>query len=123
MTNVSPSTPPPPQVPATEAREPGDGTDATRVRVRRPDGSLPPSKRSDVEELGEHADRVTRKLANARIFLASLPVSHPQAGLLRIAILRRDETLLDGLLAVFRERQAQFPLQRTTLTPKLPNVK
>jgi len=110
-------------VPATEAREAGDGTDATRVRVRRADGSLPPSNRSDVEELGQHADRVTRKLANARIFLASLPVSHPQAGLLRIAILRRDETLLDGLLAVFRERQSQFPMQRTTLAPKLPNEK
>jgi len=106
-----------------EPRDAGDGTDATRVRVRRTEGSLPPTHRSDVEELGQHADRVTRKLANARIFLASLPVSHPQAGLLRIAILRRDETLLDGLLAVFRERQSQFPMQRTTLAPKLPSEK
>ncbi|MDX2051769.1 MAG: hypothetical protein SFV15_05210 [Polyangiaceae bacterium] len=107
MTNPRPSAPPPPS----------EETDATRVRVRRPDGSLPPATRQDVEEVGEHADRVTRKLATARILLASLPVSHPQSGLLRVAILRRDETLLDGLLAGFERRQSQFPMQRTTVPP------
>lgn len=108
MTNVRPSAPPPPP----------DDTDATRVRVRRGDVSLPPASGTDAKAWGEHTERMTQKLGTARVLLASLPVSHPQAGLLRIAILRRDETLLDGLLLALRERPSTFPMQRTTVPPK-----
>jgi hypothetical protein len=34
----------------------------------------------------------------AKALLESLPPAHPRARLLRIAIIRRDETVLDGIL-------------------------
>ncbi len=44
-------------------------------------------------------DRMSHKLARAKALLDKLPATHPRARLLRIAIVRRDEVVIDGILA------------------------
>jgi hypothetical protein len=46
----------------------------------------------------ERGDRLEHKLRMAKALLDSLPRDHARARLLRIAIVRRDEVVLDGLL-------------------------
>jgi hypothetical protein len=46
----------------------------------------------------ERSDRIERKLRIAQALLADLPPSDGRARLLRAAIVRRDEALLDGIL-------------------------
>jgi hypothetical protein len=46
----------------------------------------------------DRTERLEHKLRAARALLASLPPDHPRARLLRIALVRRDEVVLDGIL-------------------------
>jgi hypothetical protein len=46
----------------------------------------------------DKGDRLEHKLRMAKALLESLPPNHARARLLRIAIIRRDEVVLDGLL-------------------------
>jgi hypothetical protein len=43
--------------------------------------------------------RHAHKLGLAKALLTSLPPTHPRARLLRIAIVRRDQTVLDAILS------------------------
>jgi hypothetical protein len=48
---------------------------------------------------GSSRDRLEAKLKAARNVLANLPASDDRARLLHVAIMRRDEALLDGVLS------------------------
>jgi len=48
---------------------------------------------------GSSRDRLEGKLRAARAVLAALPASDDRARLLHVAIMRRDESLLDGVLS------------------------
>ena len=48
---------------------------------------------------GSHRERLEAKLRTGRTLLASLAASDDRARLLHVAIMRRDEALLDGVLA------------------------
>jgi hypothetical protein len=55
----------------------------------------------------QRSDRIQRKLRTAKILAESLPVNDPRARLLQMAIVRRDEVLLDGVFSALlgdRER-------------------
>ncbi len=52
----------------------------------------------------ERHSRIDQKIRIAKILLEDLPAGAPRARLLRVAIVRRDEVLLDGIL---EELQAQ----------------
>jgi len=75
--------------------------DGSRVRERaasvppRPASSLPPGSTS----AGAPRDRLEQKLRRGRTLLATLPAGDDRARLLHVAIMRRDESLLDGILA------------------------
>lgn len=58
--------------------------------------------------------RFRRQLALAEAMLAQLPADEPRARLLRLAIVRRDETLLAGLLP---HSHPSVPLRRSTEPP------
>lgn len=60
-------------------------------RTRRP-------SRADLGSYAERSARIDLKLHLAKIVLSELPAGAPKGRLLRIAILRRDEVLLDELL-------------------------
>ena len=75
-----------------------------RPNLRRPSSSSIPdvpgsSPRDSVGAAAvERGERIERKLRIAHALLDDLPPSDPRARLLRAAIIRRDEALLDGLL-------------------------
>jgi hypothetical protein len=116
MSRPHPTIPPPAGSPAAES---------TFVRVRR-DAAAPPSVGApsllppSAELRGTAVGALEQKLAMARILLQSLPAREQQATLLKVAILRRDETLLDGLL---KGLVSGAPgLRRATLPPSKPPV-
>jgi hypothetical protein len=59
----------------------------------RAQGTLPPVS------AGAGRERLEKKLRVAQALAQSLPPGHVQGRLLQVAILRRDEALLDGVLA------------------------
>jgi hypothetical protein len=59
----------------------------------RAQGTLPPVS------AGAARERLEKKLRVAQALVQSLPPGHVQGRLLQVAILRRDEALLDGVLA------------------------
>ena len=69
-------------------------SDESAVRERAPTGA-PPSSGSAAAA----RTRLEAKLAHARALLASMPAVDDRARLLHIAVIRRDEALLDGVLA------------------------
>jgi hypothetical protein len=88
--------------PAPSAR-PSEG-----VRLHRgPSGSARPSA-----ELasGSRALRLERKLRMAEVLLADLAPLDDRARLLRIAIVRRDEVLLDGILGALQAQRPPTPI-------------
>jgi hypothetical protein len=58
-----------------------------------PPSALPPAS------AGAPRERLEAKLRTGRALLASLPAADDRARLLHVAIMRRDEALLDGVLA------------------------
>lgn len=69
------------------AQAPGSGS--TRGRRRVPSQPGTPDER---------VSRIDQKIRIARILLEDLPPEAPSARLLRVAVVRRDEVLLDGIL-------------------------
>ena len=59
-----------------------------------------PTLRSPTREFVERGERLERKLRFARVLLQLLPTGDSRARALRAAVIRRDETLLDGMLRV-----------------------
>jgi hypothetical protein len=97
MTNSSKQNPPsdPPD------RDGAPDEESTAVRAR--PQPVPPKRRRFQSGVWQSAsadrtDRMENKLRAARALLESLPANHPRARLLRIAIVRRDEVVLDGIL-------------------------
>jgi hypothetical protein len=72
--------------------------------VRERSASTPPATRSQAPSspslsAGATRDRLEQKLRRGRTVLASLPPGDDRARLLHVAIMRRDESLLDGVLS------------------------
>lgn len=86
---VRPTSPPPPgpQEQESQVHSRASAAPATRQRLSSAPGELLPH------------ERLERKLRIARELLDRLPASDSRGRLLSIAVLRRDEALLDGVLA------------------------
>lgn len=90
---------------AAKSRPPMPSTNETSsVRERSP--SAPPSPAAPTTppasasvSAGATRERLEAKLRTARAILGTLPATDDRARLLHIAIVRRDESLLDGVLA------------------------
>jgi hypothetical protein len=67
----------------------------TRLRAVRADNSAGPES----EQLLARYRRIDHRIRRARQALAGLPPHSPLAHLLQVAILRKDDALLEGLLA------------------------
>ncbi|HEV8247631.1 MAG TPA: hypothetical protein VGP93_17775 [Polyangiaceae bacterium] len=73
----------------------------SHVQRRSPSGETPALRQrfsSAPGELNSH-ERLERKLRHAKQLLSELPAGDERARLLSVAVLRRDEALLDGVLA------------------------
>ena len=90
----------PPSDPPAESGQEDFDNEGTSIRAREP--SSPPRRvrhQSGVRPgLERSTDRLELKVRMAKAMLDSLPATHPRARLLRIAIVRRDETVIDGIL-------------------------
>jgi len=70
-----------------------------------PDSQLKPAARSRRSHsstrpaAGSLDDRLEKKMGIARVLMKDLPPTDARVRLLNVAIMRRDETLLDGVLA------------------------
>lgn len=82
--------------------------DDERSRVRpRPDSAAPADERKPESSGAKRpsgpapnlTERLEQKVALATSLLAKLPANDPRARLLHVAVLRRDEALLDGVLS------------------------
>jgi hypothetical protein len=86
-----------------EKDTPVDDGSAVRERspsVRPASSSLPPrSITPTLLSAGATRDRLEQKLRKGRAVLAGLPAGDDRARLLHVAIMRRDESLLDGVLS------------------------
>jgi hypothetical protein len=83
---------------AAKSRPPMPSTsEVSSVRERSPSAaaSSPPASTS----AGATRERLEAKLRTARAVLGTMPATDDRARLLHIAIVRRDESLLDGVLA------------------------
>lgn len=95
-----PSDPPKARDAANDAEDYEDESTAVRPRIQ----TSPPRRarfQSGVWQSADSTDkgdRLEHKLRMAKALLESLPPGHARARLLRIAIIRRDEVVLDGLL-------------------------
>jgi len=86
------------------SRSPSSPDDQSSVRERTPVPSsvAPPSgaaTQPGSPPPGTPRERLEQKLNIARAVLAKLPASDDRARLLHIAVLRRDESLLEGVLS------------------------
>lgn len=90
----------PPSDPPRQADQGEFSDEGTSIRARTPSSSPPRRVRhqSGVRP-GLERNALEHKLSLAKALLESLPPTHPRARLLRIAIVRRDETVLDGILS------------------------
>jgi hypothetical protein len=61
--------------------------------------SAPPRSITPTGSAGAARERLEQKLKRGRAVLATLPVGDDRARLLHVAIMRRDEALLDGVLS------------------------
>jgi hypothetical protein len=89
----APSVPPPPLKQSVPPPRAGS--------IPPPGPSVPPRGAATVPPVSSGAarERLDSKLRVAQALAQSLPPGHVQGRLLQIAILRRDESLLDGVLA------------------------
>ena len=85
---------------------PSTPDDQSAVRER----SSPPPPPASPLSSGAPRERLEAKLRTARAVLDNLPASDERARLLHIAIMRRDEALLDGVLGA-------LGMQRKTMPP------
>jgi hypothetical protein len=108
------STPSPDHQSAVRERTPSVPPEAASVPPRRasvppprapsvppPAPSIPPRAQGTLPPVsaGAARERLEKKLRVAQALVQSLPPGHVQGRLLQVAILRRDEALLDGVLA------------------------
>ena len=85
-----------------EKETPSDDGSAVRERSGSVRPMAPSSPRAATPPTGSVAaprDRLEQKLRRGRAVLASLPAGDDRARLLHVAIMRRDESLLDGVLS------------------------
>jgi hypothetical protein len=78
-----------------------DNESAVRERSSPAASATPPAPvvTAPPASTGSHRDRLEAKLRTGRTLLGTLPASDDRARLLHVAIMRRDEALLDGVLA------------------------
>ncbi len=84
-------------------------TEDSQVQRRSPTGERPalrPRLSSAPGELTSH-ERLERKLQRGRKLLDALPASDPRARLLSAAVMRRDEALLEAVLARFTSEELE----------------
>ncbi len=68
----------------------------------------------------ERGERVDEKIRQIELLLTQVSPTDPRRRLIAVAILRRDEVLLDGLLAdLRRHRPATPPVRRLSSHPRL----
>ena len=85
--------------PVRNDKRPSLPDDQSSVRERTPTGSeKPQSAAPPSTSASATRDRLETKLRRARAILAGMPAADDRARLLHIAIMRRDEALLDGVL-------------------------
>lgn len=99
---------------AAKSRPPMPSTNETSsVRERSP--SAPPSGSASGPppassvSAGATRERLEAKLRTGRAILGTLPATDDRARLLHIAIVRRDESLLDGVLAALNAPKSNPP--------------
>jgi hypothetical protein len=100
---------------AAKSRPPMPSTnEASSVRERSP--SAPPAASPSAPPVSASAgatrERLEAKLRTARTLLGTLPATDDRARLLHIAIQRRDESLLDGVLASLNLSAKSAPPRR-----------
>jgi hypothetical protein len=69
-----------------------------------PPSSSPTGPCGELADFVARTDRVERKVRIAKVILEQLPPDDAQARLLRVAVVRRDELLLDAVLTTLRAR-------------------
>jgi hypothetical protein len=69
----------------------------------------PPTSATPPASASATRDRLEAKLRTGRAVLASLPAADDRARLLHVAIMRRDESLLDGVLAAIGITPGSIP--------------
>ena len=74
--------------------------------------SSPPAKSVPPFSSGASRDRLEQKIRRGRDILSSLPAGDDRARLLHVAIMRRDESLLDGVLASLGVKDSKPPSSR-----------
>jgi hypothetical protein len=89
------------------------------ARHRPPAPSTPDDQSSAVRErstppappvsTGSSRERLEAKLRTARALLGDLPASDERARLLHVAVMRRDEALLDGVLGALGVQRRSVP--------------
>lgn len=85
---------------AAKSRPPMPSTsEGSSVRERSPSGPPASAPIPTSTSAGATRERLEAKLRVARAMLATLPATDDRARLLHIAIVRRDESLLDGVMA------------------------
>lgn len=84
---------------------PSTPDDQSAVRER----SSPPAPPVSPISSGAPRERLEAKLRTARAVLDDLPASDERARLLHIAIMRRDEALLDGVLGALGVQRNSVP--------------
>jgi hypothetical protein len=95
---------------AAKSRPPMPSTnEGSSVRERTPSVPPAPASRPESPSASATRDRLEGKLRAARAVLATLPATDDRARLLHIAIVRRDESLLEGVLASIEGRKGNRP--------------
>jgi hypothetical protein len=96
---------------AAKSRPPMPSTsEASTVRERSPSGPPTPSSPPASTSAGATRERLEAKLRTARAVLGTLPAMDERGRLLHIAIVRRDESLMDGVLAAIEgAKKGQTP--------------
>jgi hypothetical protein len=90
---------------AAKSRPPMPSTsEVSSIRERSP--SAAPSTAPTSTSAGATRERLEAKLRTARAVLETMPATDDRARLLHIAIVRRDESLLDGVLAAIEAARA-----------------
>jgi hypothetical protein len=84
----------------------GRGSEGRAPEVRAPANGAKRSHSSTRPAVGSLDDRLEKKMRLAAELLRHLPASDARARLIQVAVMRRDETLLDGVLAELNKTAA-----------------
>jgi hypothetical protein len=84
-----------------------EADESSGIRPRLEKTALPRScgaaaRDESLADLGERSGRIEQKVRVAALVLEELPPADPKARLLRMAVIRRDEVLIDRLLVALR---------------------